>query len=113
MNSTYTKILVILVAFLFGFFLARAIPPAIVVPTLYTETNPTVSIMLDFGDDELISYTKIPFTDNMSVFDVLLHLNDSDTITIEYDDYGANMGVLINSIEGRKNGGPQNRYWQY
>ncbi len=57
----------------------------------------TVSLTLDFGDEDTTSYT-IPFTQNSTAFGVLKETSEKENIPLETQQY--DFGVFVESING-------------
>ncbi|MFA5185522.1 MAG: DUF4430 domain-containing protein [Patescibacteria group bacterium] len=117
----FISVLVLCVAvFFLGFTTARLMPEKtekIVEPTALTITEPekkpdTVSVMVDFGDGRIHSATDIAWHEGESVFDALKLYDDKASFGIKYKDYGGDLGVFVESIEGKTD--PKKKaWWQY
>lgn len=68
----------------------------------------TVSLTLDFGDENTTSYT-IPFTQNSTAFGVLKETSEKENIPLETQQY--DFGVFVKSIDGHK--GSAEMAWIY
>lgn len=73
--------------------------------------NEKVSLMLDFGNGEIKTFTDLDFTENQNVFDLLKQVTEKNNIELLYKDYGGDLGVFIESIGGVKNN--NDSWWQY
>jgi len=73
-------------------------------------TQERVLYIIDRGDGRISSYQIIPL-ENSTVFSLLKNLAERENFKIETKEY-AGMGVLVESIDGVKNG-VDNKYWQY
>ncbi len=71
------------------------------------------SLMIDFGEGEIIVCHRQELTDGATVFDLLKTCAEDkdEPFQLEYDDYPS-LGVLIKQI-GDRVSGQDNRYWQY
>jgi len=72
----------------------------------------TASLMIDYGDGTLEVYNDLPVLEETKVFD-LLSLASENNFEIKTRDYGAGLGVFIDSIN---NIGPDptgKKWWQY
>ena len=72
-----------------------------------------VSLMLDFGNVDIKTFSDIAIGDNDSVFEVLQKVVSENNIELNYKDYGGDMGVFIESIGGQQNDFKSGYYWQY
>lgn len=69
------------------------------------------SMMID-AEDALLGFTDISLEENDTVYTVLARLADAhDDFVVEAIDYG-DLGVFINSINGKQSG-DDNNYWQF
>lgn len=114
MKTSLKLVAAALIFFLLGLFVGYSVPrPSEMSVTLNNSpATSTVSLMLDFGDGSVSTFQNIPISGTSTLFDVLLHLSESDSITMTYDDYGNEMGSLVQSIDGYVNGDTRNTYWQ-
>ncbi len=102
--------------FLLGFTTARLLPPRSPNPTVpakqASEERPKarfVSVFVDAGDDKVIISPEIAWEEKMTVFKALQKLSEQATFDLDYKDYGGDMGVFVNSIDGKKD--PQKKKW--
>ncbi len=72
-----------------------------------------VSLMLDFGNGNIKTFSDIAIGDNASVFEILQKVASENSIELNYKDYGGDMGVFIESINGKQNDFDSGYYWQY
>lgn len=74
----------------------------------------TVSIMFDFGDGTVKTFSEINLTkEQNTVFDVLSVLSDEDKIELAYKDYGGDLGIFIQSINSVPSEGSADKWWQF
>lgn len=69
-----------------------------------------ITYILNKGDENTISY-QISLSENSTVFSLLEKLAEDEIFVIETTTY-PEMGVMVESIDGYKNG-TDNKYWQY
>jgi len=69
-----------------------------------------VLYLIDKGNGDIDSFNIVP-SENSTVFSLLEKLSAKENFKIEFTVY-QEMGVLIKSIDGVKNG-TDNKYWQY
>ena len=121
--KSIAKIIIIVAIFVFGVYIGQnysilpesKISPEITAPLPNTEEPQIVSanLMLDFGDGTINSYTGIELAQGATVFDLLKKAADDNDIELNYQDYGGEMGVFVESIGEAKSDFAANRYWQY
>lgn len=71
----------------------------------------TVSIMIDYGDGEVVTYNSVPVGVGENVFQATETLAKNNNLAFESKNYEG-LGALIEKINTKKNGA-DNRYWQY
>lgn len=71
----------------------------------------TVTLMLDTGD-AIKTFTELPYHQDETVFDLLTSLASSSDIKLSTKDYGGDLGVFIESINGVGRG-DKNKWWQF
>ncbi len=80
-------------------------------PDVNQPINEKVSLMLDFGNGTIKTFTDLDFTENQSAFDLLKQITEKNNIGLLYKDYGGDLGIFIESIGQVKNN--NNSWWQY
>ncbi len=65
--------------------------------------------MVDFENGKVTTLSAIPWHQGMTAFDALKYVADKQSMKLEYKDYGGDMGVFIQSINGIKD--PKNKAW--
>ena len=115
--------IVVVLALAVGFIAGQQMPGFLTCesePTpLATETEEdiadsiTTSLMLDFGEGKLEVFNNIELASGSSVFALLEKVISESDITLEYKDYGGDMGVFVESIGEAKSDFNADRYWQY
>jgi len=68
------------------------------------------SLMIDYGDGRIETYHELS---GATVFDVLKGATGANGIELEYQDYGGELGVFIESIGGVGKDPAQERWWQF
>ena len=71
----------------------------------------TVTLMLDTGDT-IKTFTDLPYHNGETVFDLLASLASTSDIKLATKDYGGDLGVFIQSING-VGLGDKNKWWQF
>lgn len=71
----------------------------------------TVSIMIDTGDI-VQTFTDVPYRDRETVFELLESLASTSAIQLSSKDYGGDLGVFIESINGIGLNDKQ-KWWQF
>ena len=77
-----------------------------------TPVSGTASVMLDFGDDTLLSFPNVAVSEGDSVFDALRSATEGAGIDLSYKDYGGDLGVFVEAID-EKGKGSTDRWWQF
>ncbi|MCG2697535.1 DUF4430 domain-containing protein [Candidatus Parcubacteria bacterium] len=72
-----------------------------------------VSLTLNFGNGDIKTFSDIIISDDAPVFEVLQKVVSENNIELNYKDYGGDMGVFIESINGKQNDFDSGYYWQY
>jgi len=75
-----------------------------------TQRSAVVNLMLDFGDGDVRVFNNIDINANISAFDLLQKVATDNNLELKYNDYGGDMGMFIESIDGVKN---RENFWQY
>ncbi len=107
----YTGGFVILVAgFLLGFsFGGHYTQPA----NDQNVSDQTASLMIDYGNGKLDTFTNLSIPKQAKVFDLLKSAVATKNIKLEYKDYGGDLGVFIESIHGIGKNTAGQKWWQY
>lgn len=75
------------------------------------EAPKTVSLMLDYGDGTVKTFTDIQLKENETLFDVTKKIVEANIIAFDYDPPGQ-YGIFVKAIGGL-NGGTDGKYWTY
>jgi hypothetical protein len=119
-NNTFVKyvggFVIIAVVFLLGISVGKgySVPQTIPVTTNDIQNqSSTVSIMIDYGSGKVHAYTGIVVPAGASVFDVLQAATTAKKIDLKYKDYGGDMGIFIESIDGVGKDPTGRKWWQF
>ncbi len=110
----FAKVVIAFALFFLGFYFGvvyKSDPPP-TERTLDTQIEETVDLNIDFGEGDNRTFSDIEFQSGDSLFDAFSALLEEGQIELDYQDYGSDMGVFINSIGG-VGGDDSNRWWQY
>ncbi len=110
----FAKVVIALALFFVGFYFGVIYKADSPLPdrTLDTQIEETITLSIDFGEEDGRIFSDIEFESGDSLFDVLSMLLAESEIELDYQDYGPDMGVFINSIDGI-GGDDSGRWWQY
>ncbi len=112
----FAKIIILVVVFLAGLLVGISVmqKPA-VAPTISDKlaAGITVALILDYGNGEVQNYRDIEMQLGQTVFDLLKKVTAENVIEFSYQDYGAGLGALIESINNVKNDPVKNTFWHY
>ncbi|MBU3906136.1 DUF4430 domain-containing protein [Patescibacteria group bacterium] len=113
------KIIILIAVFFTGFIFGQqyAAEPAVQdsqpIVCQQEQEQEYASLIFDFGDEDIKTFSDIAIGDNDSVFEVLQKAVSENNIELNYKDYGGDMGVFIESINGKRNDFDSGYYWQY
>lgn len=117
------KLIIIVIVFLAGFYYGQQkliIPDTKIEPqTTDSETDVLdknenrASIMIDWQNGEIKSFTGQVITATTSVFDLLEKVTREQDMDLEYKDYGAETGVMVEAIGAAKNDFALDQWWQF
>jgi hypothetical protein len=100
--------LIFLLAFtLTGVGCAKA--PEATQPSIVPAQSVTSTLTLQVDDK---SYS-VPFSENLTVYDLMIDIKDNQDLTFDGKDYGPDMGFFIESINGIKGDTENNLYWVF
>ncbi|MCU0679256.1 MAG: DUF4430 domain-containing protein [Planctomycetes bacterium] len=123
--KTAAKIIIVIAVFLAGFYfgqrqaVAPALPPEDLPSAVITPAVPeardyiTASLSVDKGAGEPASFENITIPATSTVFSFLKEMTAANDIDLQYKDYGGDLGVMVEAINGAVNDFAANRYWQY
>jgi len=113
------KIIIVLAAFLFGFYggvqYANAPDFGTKQPgsTEQGQEEIKVSLMLDFGEGEIKTFNDVKIQDQNNVFTLLEKVTGENNIELKYKDYGGEMGVFVEAIGGQESDFDADCFWQF
>jgi len=118
-SHVITKSLFAAAFLLLGFAVAQLVPvktagnpPSCVAQTVITdEKAKTVSVMIDEGDGTIKIVRDLAWHDNDTAYDALKQASEKAGAALGVKDYGGELGVFIESIDGKK--GSKDAWWQY
>lgn len=110
----FAKVVIAFTLFFIGFYFGATYkadsPPVDRAPD--TQIGEIVGLRFDFGEEDGKTFSDIEFESGDNLFDVLSTLSMENEIELDYQDYGPDMGIFINSIDG-VGGDGSGRWWQY
>lgn len=71
-----------------------------------------VSLIIDHGDGKIDTYDELPISGEMQVIDALNEASERG-LTMEYDNYGENLGVFVKTINETGPDPLGEKWWQY
>ena len=111
MTAQWRFRLLLALVFVVGFGLGATVNlPTLVLPPGSPEAG-TVSLMVDYGDGEVVTYNSVPVGVGENVFQATETLAKNNNLAFEHKTYEG-LGTLIEKIDTKKNG-MDDRYWQY
>lgn len=85
-------------------------PPESPVPS--PQALETVSLMLDFGDGTVKSWTEVPFVEGQTLFDLTAKIARENNLALEFDPPGE-YGIFLKSIGDKKGGEEGGKWWMW
>jgi len=79
---------------------------------LSSDEDGNVSIMIDDGMS-ISTMSDVPMIATSTVFDVLRIVSEDKSIDLKYKDYGGELGMFIETIDGLPEEGSKDMWWQY
>lgn len=111
MKLDWKNSLLVALVFIVGFGVGAAVDlPAFNPTTLNTSGSSSVSVMLDYGDGAVATYSA-PLSSGENVFQVTEKITKDNDLAFESKTYEG-LGALITRISEKENG-TADRYWQY
>lgn len=119
--KTFAKIIIIIAVFFSGFYVGRyyALTPvgSLNSAPAQSENKDAVEnkadLKIDFGNGDVNEFSGVAIKENETVFYLLKKTTEKNNIGLKYKDYGGDMGVLVESIDGAANDYKANKYWQF
>ena len=72
----------------------------------------SVSLMIDYGEGNIVSFLDISIEGKVSLFDVIQSTAEENNLPLGFKDFGGELGVFIESIDGIGGKGGD-KWWQY
>lgn len=77
-----------------------------------SEHEQSVSLMIDYGEGDIVSFLDIPTQEGESLFDVIYSVTEENNLPLGFKDFGGELGVFIESINDVPEE-PSDKWWQY
>lgn len=103
-------LVILAVVFLLGISVGRDYQTPATETASQNQPQASVSLMIDYNDGRIKTYHDISGT---TVFDVLKKTTDANGVELKYKDYGGELGVFIESIDGVGKDPSGKKWWQY
>jgi len=111
------KIIIVAAIFIAGFYFGtqQALSPIDDSAQINQEISSQIqsSLMIDFGDGKVKTFSNVILADGTTAFDFLKKVTTENNLKLDYKDYGAEMGVFVESIDGIGNDLGSDKFWQY
>lgn len=105
---------IIIIAIVYGAFYLFNTSPKETVPVDLQASLETKDITLHIAFyDEVFSSTNINWIPGQTAFSVLKSQTEANNIELSFKDYGGDLGVFIESIDGLPDGNSSDKWWQY
>ena len=110
-----SKIVIIIFVFLAGFWFGQKYESVEIIndDVRVLKEELSANLTLDFGDGEIKKLEAKKIDKDSTVFSLLQNVSEVESIDLKYKDYGAEMGIMIESIGGVENNLEAGKYWQY
>jgi len=108
----WAAIVVALAVFLIGVSVGEEVKPSFTGIATNRDAD-SVSIMIDYGNGTILTESAIPLSSTTTVFSVLKLATDKRDIPLIYKDYGGDLGVFVNSINGVGKDPAGKKWWQF
>lgn len=82
-------------------------------PTNQSEAQSVASLMIDYGDGRIKTYSDLSVNDQSTIFDVLKQAAEKNNIDLQYKDFGGELGIFIETIDGVGKDPAQKKWWQF
>lgn len=117
-NNKYIKyiggLILIVVVFLVGISVGRGYQQKSVPQVAQkNEAQSVASLMIDYGNDRIKTYSDLTVSDQSTVFDVLKQAAEKNNIDLQYKDFGGELGIFIETIDGVGKDPAQKKWWQF
>lgn len=71
-----------------------------------------VSLIINFGENNVKSFDNIEMSDDITVFELLKKTTSANNLDFKYTESGG-LGAFVEAINGSKNDFKNNKFWQY
>jgi len=112
------KIIIVIAVFFGGFYFGQqqALSPSngssIEERQQQVEEEISVSLMLDFGNGQVMTQGEVKLAEGSTVLDLLEKVTTENNFELQSRDYGE-MGAFVEAIGGIENDASSDRFWQY
>ena len=110
-----SQLIIALAIFFGGVYIGASITPQVQDTAQIRKGNEqaqSVSLMIDYGEGDITSFLNIPLEEGESLFDVVKSTTEENNIPLGFKDFGGELGVFIESINGVPDG-TSSKWWQY
>lgn len=109
------KIIIIIAVFFAGYYVGtnQLLSNFISLPRQPVTQQETVSLMFDFGNGEIQTFSDIAIQEKTTVFEMLKKITEENNLEFSYKDYGGELGAFVESINNMANNPKFDRFWQY
>ncbi len=83
-----------------------------VAPASTLSVATTTSLMLDYGDERVVTYGGLPVTVGQTVWGLLQSL-ETRGVRVQAKDYGGDLGMLVTGFGEVKNDARTGKFWHY
>jgi hypothetical protein len=103
----------LIIGLFFGFLIGRSTAPlqSVVVSGASDAQKQVASLMIDYGDGHVKTYSEIPVVVGETLIQLLEKQTKAVTLNFTTKKYDS-LGTLVETI-GNKTNGAENKYWQY
>lgn len=103
-------LVLITIAFLLGISVGKEYQTPDNAPIAQNQPQASASLMIDYGDGRIKTYESLS---GSTVFDVLKQASEKNGVDLKYKNYGGDMGVFVELIDGVGNDPAGKKWWQY
>ena len=116
----FSRVLILIIVFFSGVYVGGEkflkFSEPIEIPRVSIQAEPlhrVVSVAIDDGRSRIVAYHDIVLQEGDTVFSVLQRLSNEQKFALDYKDYGGDLGVFVEAINGAANNARANSWWQY
>lgn len=110
-----SQLIIALAIFFGGVYVGASTSPQASNPEQIQQRNDqvqSVSLMIDYGEGNIISFFTIAIKEDESLFNVIQSTMEENSIPLGFKDFGGELGVFIQSINGVP-ADSSDKWWQY